>query len=151
MPEGVGVDVFSDDRTIALDYVPHLTLFEGKYRPVIGELLCGNVFGEHCDRFCVQMHPPLLPSFRLSDVDHAVVCFYVAWRDSEQLVDPHASPPEHPQHEVVARAALVRCLEHLIDLLLFEVVGYVLHDCRKCVLSAITVAILNRVSFEIAV
>ena len=51
--EGMGVDVFSDDRTIALDDVAHLSLFEGKYRPIIGELLCGNVFGEHFDRLCV--------------------------------------------------------------------------------------------------
>jgi hypothetical protein len=28
-------------------------LFEGKYRPIIGELLCRNVVGEHCDRLCV--------------------------------------------------------------------------------------------------
>jgi hypothetical protein len=45
----------------------------------------------------------------------------------------------------------VRRSEHLIDLPLLKVVGDVLHDCRKCVLSAITVAILNRVSFEMAV
>ncbi len=51
--EGVGVDVLSNDRTIALDDVAHLSLFEGKHRPIIGELWCGNVFGEHFDRLCV--------------------------------------------------------------------------------------------------
>jgi hypothetical protein len=37
-----------------------------------------------------------------------------------------------------------RC-KHLVDLLFFEVVGDVLHDCRKCVLSAITVVILSMI------
>ena len=27
------MDVFSDDRTVAVDDVAHLSLFEGKYRP----------------------------------------------------------------------------------------------------------------------
>jgi hypothetical protein len=39
--------------------------------------------------------------------------------------------------------------EHLVHLLLFEVIGDVLHALPK--LSAITVVILNRVSFKIAV
>ncbi len=47
------MDVFSDDRTIALDNVSHLTLFEGKNRSIIGELLCRDVFGEHFDRLRV--------------------------------------------------------------------------------------------------
>ena len=90
------------------------------------------------------MHPPLLPSFRLRDVDHAVLWFDIARRDGEQLVDPYAGSPQHPQHEVVASAALVRRRKHLIDLLFFEVVGDVLHSqCRKGYLSAITVVILN--------
>ena len=131
VPEGMGVDVFSNDRTIALDDVPHLPLFEGKDGPIIGELLCRNVFGEHFDRCCVQMHPPLLPSFRLRDVDHAVTGFDVARRDGEQLVDPYAGAPQHPEHEVVTRAALVRRGKHLIDLLFFEVVGDVLHALPK--------------------
>src|SRR5665647_1927966 len=96
------MDVFSNDRTVMLDYVTHLSLFEGKDRPIIGELLCGNVFGEHFDRLCVQMHPPLLPSFCLCDVDYIVARFDVAWRDGEQLIDSHTCSPEHPQHEVVA-------------------------------------------------
>ena len=49
----MGTDVFSDDRPIALDDISHLSLFEGKYRLIIGELLFGNVVGEHCDRLCV--------------------------------------------------------------------------------------------------
>lgn len=77
------------------------------------------------------MHPPLLPSFRLRHVYHAIVWFDVAWRDGEQLVDSHPGAPQHPQHEIVSRAATLSRLEHLIDLLLFEVVGDVLHDCRK--------------------
>ena len=90
------------------------------------------------------MHPPLLPSFRLRDVDHVVIWFDVAWRDGEQLVDPQPGAPQHPQHKVVARAALMSRREHQIDLLLFKVVGDVLHTrCRKGYLSAITVAILN--------
>ncbi len=80
-----------------------------------------------------------------------VLWFDVARRDSEQLVDPYPRAPQHPQHEVVARAALVRRFEHLVDLFLFKVVGDVLHYCRKGMLSAITVVILNRVSFKIAV
>ncbi len=40
------MDVFSNDRTIALDDVAHLSLFEGKDRPIIGEFLCRNVFGD---------------------------------------------------------------------------------------------------------
>ncbi len=51
--EGMWVDVLPDDRTIALDDVPDLSLFQGKYRLIIGELLCRNVFGEHFDRICV--------------------------------------------------------------------------------------------------
>ena len=47
------MDVLSDDRPIALDDVAHLSLFEGKYRLIIRELLCGNVFGEHFDRLWV--------------------------------------------------------------------------------------------------
>ncbi len=43
------MDVFIDDGTIALDDVAHLPLFEGKNRPIIEELLCRNVFGEHFD------------------------------------------------------------------------------------------------------
>ena len=78
------------------------------------------------------MHPPLLPSFRFRDVDHAVVWFDVARRDGEQLVDPHAGAPQHPQHEVVPLTALVSNSKHLVDLLLFQVVGDVLHaHCRK--------------------
>ena len=97
------------------------------------------------------MYPPPLPSFRLRDVDHAVLWFDVAWRDGEQLVDPYAGAPEHPQHEVVPLTTLVSRPEHLVHLLLFKVVGDVLHDCRKGMLSAIPVVILNRVSFKIAV
>ncbi len=77
------------------------------------------------------MHPPLLPSFRLGDVDHAVVGFDVTRRDGEQLIDPYTGAPQHPQHDIVARAALVSRLEHLIDLLLFKVVGDVLHALPK--------------------
>jgi len=47
------MDVFSDDITIAFDNVAHLTLLEGKNRSIIVELLCGNVFGEHFNCFCV--------------------------------------------------------------------------------------------------
>jgi len=47
------MNVLSNDRTVAFDDVAHLSLFEGKYRPIIGELLCGDVFGEHFDRLCV--------------------------------------------------------------------------------------------------
>ncbi len=137
------MEVFSDDRTIALDDVPHLPLFEGRDGLIIRELLCRNVFGEHFDRLCVQMHSPLLPSFRLRHVDHAVVWFDVAWRDDKQLVDAHPNAPQHPQREVVPPAALVRRCEHLINLLLLDVVGDALHQCRKGVLSAIMVAILN--------
>src|ERR1019366_7028280 len=146
MSEGMWVDLFSDDRTVALDDVAHLSLFEGKNWPIIGELLCRNVFGEHLDRLCVQMYPPLLPSFGLRDVDHAVAGFDIAWRDGEQLVDSHSGAPQHPQHEVVSLTAEVRRCKHLVDLLLFEVVGDVLHArCRKCILSAITVVILNEI------
>ena len=138
------MDVFSNKRTIVLDDVPHLSLFEGKDRPIIGEFLCRNVVGEHCDRLCVQMYPPLLPSFRLRDVDHVVLWFDVAWCYGEQLVDPYASPPQHPHHEVVPLTAPVRRCKHLVNLFFFKVVGNVLHShCRKCVLSAITVVILN--------
>ena len=77
------------------------------------------------------MHPPLLPSLRLSNVDHVILWFDVARRYSEQLVDPHAGAPQHPQHEVVARAALVRRRKHLVDLLLLEVVGDVLHPSAE--------------------
>ena len=90
------------------------------------------------------MHPPLLSSFRLRDVDYVVIGFDVPWRDGEQLVDPHAGAPQHPQHKVVARAALMSRLEHLIDLFFFEVVSDVLHpQCRKVQLSAIMLVILN--------
>src|SRR5665647_1945083 len=98
MSEGMRVDVFSDEITIAFDNVAHLSLFEGKNRPIIGELLCRNIFGEHFDRLRVQMHPSLLPPFRLCNVDHVVARFDVAWRDSEQLVDSYSSAPQHPQH-----------------------------------------------------
>ena len=33
----MGVDLLSDDRPITLDDVAHLSLFEGKYRPIIRE------------------------------------------------------------------------------------------------------------------
>jgi len=85
--------IFPDDRTITLDDVSHLSLFEGKYGTIIGELLCGNVFSEHFDRLRVQMHHPLLPSFRLRNVDHVVVGLDVARRDGKQLVDTHACSP----------------------------------------------------------
>ena len=75
------------------------------------------------------MHPPLLPSLRLRD--HTVLWFDVAWRDGEQLVDPHPGAPQYSQHEVVPRAALVGRRKHLIDLFLFEVVGDVLHALPK--------------------
>ena len=127
MSECVGVDVFSNDRTITLDDVAHLSLFEGKYGSIIRELLCRNVFGEHFDRLWVQMNSSLLPSFRFRYVDHVVVSFDVAWRDCEQLIDSHASSPQYAQHEVIPLATLVRCFEYLIDLLLFEVVGDILH------------------------
>jgi hypothetical protein len=45
------------------------------------------------------------------------------WRDGEQLVDPYAGAPQHPQREVVPSAALVHRRNHLIDLLFLEVVG----------------------------
>ena len=91
------------------------------------------------------MHPPLLPSFRLHDVDHTVVRFDIARCDGEQLVDSHPGAPQHSEHEIVSGTTLVSRPEHLIDLLLFEVVGDVLHaQCRKTNLSAITVVILNR-------
>ncbi len=51
--EGVGMYVFSDDITIALDDSSHLSLFDGKYGLIIGEVLCGNVSGEHFKRFLV--------------------------------------------------------------------------------------------------
>src|SRR5665647_2648434 len=101
------VDVFSNDRTVMLDYVTHLSLFEGKNWLIIGEFLCRNVFGEHFDRLCVYMNPPLLPSFRLCHVYHVVVWFDVAWRDGEQLVDSYPGAPQYPQHQVVSRAALM--------------------------------------------
>ncbi len=92
------------------------------------------------------MHPPLLPPFRLRDVDYVVIGFDVAWRDGEQLVDSHPGAPQHSQHEVVTRAAPVSRGKYLIDLLLFKVVGDVLHSqCRKGELSAITVVILNSI------
>ncbi len=53
MSEGIGVDVLSNDRTVALDDVAHLSLFESKDRLIIRELLCRNVFGEHFDRLYV--------------------------------------------------------------------------------------------------
>ncbi len=121
------MDIFPDNRTIALDDVSHLSLFEGKNRSIIRELLCRNVFREHFDRLSVQMNPSLLPSFRLRDVDHVVIGFDVPRRDGKQLVDPHACPPEHAQHEVVPRAALVCSLKYGINLLFFQVVGDVLH------------------------
>jgi len=73
------------------------------------------------------MHPPLLSSFSLRNVDYAVVNFNVARPDVEQLVDSYTGSPEHTQHEVVPLAALLRRQEHVIDLLLFEVVCDVLH------------------------
>jgi len=121
------VNVFSDDITIAFDNVAHLSLFEGKNRSIIWELLCGNVFGEHFDRFCVQMDPPLLPSFRFRDVDYAISHFNVARPDVEQLANSHAGAPQYPQHEVVSCAALVCSLKYCINLFLFQVVGDVLH------------------------
>ncbi len=136
----VCVDVLSDDGTVALDDVTHLSLFEGKHRPIIGELLHRNVVGEHCDRLCIQTHPSLLPPFCLRDVDHAVIGFDVARRDGEHLVDPHAGAPQHPRHEVVPPTALVRRLEHLVDLLLFKVVVMFF---TIGILSAITVVVLN--------
>ena len=77
------------------------------------------------------MHPPLLPSLRLCNIDHVVVWFDVARRDGQQLVYPYAGAPQHTHHEVVARAALVRRREHLINLFFFEVVGDVLHALPK--------------------
>ena len=77
------------------------------------------------------MNPSLLPSFRLRDVDHVVIGFDIARCDGEQLADSHPSAPQHPQHEVVPRAVLVRGLEHPIDLLPLEVVGDMRHNCRK--------------------
>ena len=47
------MDILSDDRTIVLDDVTHLSLFEGKNRSIIGEFLYRNVFGEHFDRLRV--------------------------------------------------------------------------------------------------
>ncbi len=49
----MGADALSNDRTVALDDVAHLSLFESKDRSIIGELLCRNVFGEHFDRLYV--------------------------------------------------------------------------------------------------
>ena len=76
------------------------------------------------------MHPPLLPSFRLGDIDHAVVGFDVAWRDGEQLVDLHPGALQNPQHEVVALTALVRRRKHLVGLFLFEVFGHLFCPLR---------------------
>jgi len=73
------------------------------------------------------MNPSLLPSFRLRDIDHAIVGLDVAWRYGEQLIDPHPGAPEHAQHEVVSCAALVCSLKYSINLLLFQVVSDILH------------------------
>ena len=121
------MDVFSDDVTIAFDNVAHLPLFYSEYRPIVRELLCGNVFGEHFDRLSVQMNPTLLPPFRFRDVDYAISHFNVARPDVEQLANSHAGAPQYPQHEVVSCAALVCSLKYSINLLLFQVVSDILH------------------------
>jgi hypothetical protein len=43
--EGMRMDIFSDDRTIALDYVAHSSLFEGKNRLIIWEV-CAETYSE---------------------------------------------------------------------------------------------------------
>jgi len=73
------------------------------------------------------MNPPLLPSFRLCDVDYAILNFYVARLDVEQLVDSHPGAPQHAQHEIVSLATLLRRGKYVINLFFFQIVGNIFH------------------------
>ena len=143
------MNIFPNDRPITFRDVSHLSLFEGKHRLIIGgELLCKDIFGEHSDRLCVQMHPPLLPTFRLGNIDYVVAGLMSLGLMLSNSLTRNASPPEHSKHDVISFVGMVRCLKHLIDLLLLEVVGDVLHECRKMMLAATTIAILSVVLRE---